>query len=65
MKLKKKLNDSIIQQLKDSENRNIVVYILGTLLSFHEKESNGWKNLHTTNTPVFGTPVLGAPSVTL
>ena len=37
----KKLNNLIIQQSKDSENRNIVVYLLGTLLFFHEKESDG------------------------
>ena len=40
------------------------MYLLGTLLCFHEEESDGWKNLHTANTPELGTPVVGAPSVT-
>ena len=40
LKINTKLSNQIIQQLKDSENHNIVVYLLRTLLSFHVKESD-------------------------
>ena len=41
----------VLVQLKHSENRYIVFYLLGTLF-FHEKVSDRRKNLHTANTHI-------------